>query len=147
LGKIGWIRDAWRHAGYASGLMSIGTRLSTPVTDGERLYIATGCSSFWCFDLEGKVIWGVATKTAASECANAKSPLIYKNLFISDIAIPYGFSTRTPGNLVQRPDKDPQYFRAGGDPVGDQDLLLPCRLKVLTPSLYGYRWPADPIKG
>jgi hypothetical protein len=127
LGKIGWERDAWRHAGYASGLMSIGHAYPTPVTDGERLFIATGCSTFWCFDADGKVVWSVATKTASRECMNAKSPLIYKHLFISDIGNTLRFFDKNTGKILfTAPVKAHSISGPVVIRVGDQDLLLPC---------------------
>jgi len=149
LSKIGWVRDAWRHAGYASGLMSIGHAYPTPVTDGERLYIATGCSTFWCFDLEGKVIWGLATKTAACECANAKSPLLYKNLFISDVGSTLRFFDKNTGKIVfSAPLKTHSISGPVVIRVGDQDLLLPCPPEGV--DAFAYRLPDGqqiPIKG
>jgi len=149
LGKIGWARDAWRHAGYASGLMCIGHVYPTPVTDGERLYIATGCSSFWCFDLEGKLIWGVATKTAACECMNAKSPLLYKNLFISDIGNTLRFFDKNTGKILfSAPIKTHSISGPVVIRVGDQDLLLPCPPEGA--DAFAYRLPDGqqiPMKG
>ena len=102
LNKIGWYQESWRHAGYASGLMCIGHAFPTPVTDGERLYIATGCNSFWCFDTEGKVIWSALPSEHAwyDFCLNAKSPLIYKNLLISDIGQTLRFFDKNTGKIL-----------------------------------------------
>ena len=150
LNQIGWTHEAWRHAGYASGLMSIGHAYPTPVTDGERIYIATGCSSFWCFDLEGKMVWGVATKEPRhTECMNAKSPLLYKNLFISDIGYALRFFDKNTGKILfSAPVKVHSISGPVVIRVGDQDLLLPCPPEGADG--FAYRLPDGqqiPIKG
>lgn len=151
LNKIGWYHDNWRHAGYASGLMSIGHAFPTPVTDGERLYIATGCNSFWCFDTEGKVVWSaLASEHAANEfCVKAKSPLIYKNLFISDIGQTLRFFNKNTGKIVfSAPVKAHSISIPVVIRVGDQDLLLPCPPEGV--DAFAYRLPDGqqiPMKG
>ena len=130
LGKIGWFRDFWKSAGYASGLMCIGHAYPTPVTDGEHIYVVTACNTFWCFDAEGKKVWSAFPpdpKAAGCGCLTAKSPLIYKNLFISDIGNTLRFFDKNTGKILfTAPVKAHSICSPVVIRVGDQDLLLPC---------------------
>jgi outer membrane protein assembly factor BamB len=98
--KGGLYFDVW----HLGGLHRIGYGFPTPVSDGQRVYVATGLHSFACYDLDGNLIWQARSVGQGSSqagyggddfCKNARSPLIYKNLFISDV-----------GNLVRAFDKD-----------------------------------------
>jgi len=102
LAKIGWRAESWHTAGYASGLDCIGYTFPTPVTDGERIYIATGYDTFWCFDLDGKMIWGTPSpgSTVGDFCPRGKSPILYKNLMISDLGDRIRFIDKTNGKVL-----------------------------------------------
>jgi outer membrane protein assembly factor BamB len=98
--KGGLYFDVW----HLGGLHRIGYGFPTPVSDGQRIYVATGLHSFACYDLDGKLVWQARSVGQGSSqagyggddfCKNARSPLIYKNLLISDV-----------GNLVRAFDKD-----------------------------------------
>ena len=49
------------------------TASSTPVTDGERLYVFFGKSGVYCFDLDGKAIWR-RRASARESTAGARPP-------------------------------------------------------------------------
>ncbi len=88
LEKVGCYYEAWRHTlGLGNGVGNVGHAYPTPVTDGQRLYIATGFDTFWCLDFTGRVVWSkfVPGNHAGDFCSRAKSPLLYKDLFLSDI--------------------------------------------------------------
>ena len=98
--KGGLYFDVW----HLGGLGRIGYAYPTPVTDGGRVYVATGLHSFACYDLDGKLIWKARSVGQGSSqagyggddfCKNARSPLLHGNLFISDV-----------GNLVRAFDKE-----------------------------------------
>ena len=61
--------------GYAS---------STPVSDGERVYVFFGKSGALAFDLEGKQLWQteVGKESSRMRWGSAASPVLYKNLVI-----------------------------------------------------------------
>ncbi len=128
--KGGLYFDVW----HLGGLHRIGYAYPTPVTDGERVYVATGLHSFACYDLDGNLVWKARSVGQGSSqagyggddfCKNARSPLLYKNLFISDV-----------GNLVRAFDKQTgqllwSHKHTGHEivspvvmTVGGQDLLL-----------------------
>jgi outer membrane protein assembly factor BamB len=97
--RAGLYFDVW----HLGGMGRIGYAYPTPVTDGERVYVGTGMHGFACFDLEGHAVWqrrvlGQGSSNAGyggdDFCKNARSPLLYGNLFISDV-----------GNLVRAFEK------------------------------------------
>jgi uncharacterized Ntn-hydrolase superfamily protein len=68
--------------GYAS---------STPISDGERLYVVFGKSGVYCFDLDGKELWHVSVgKNVHGNWGSGASPILYKNLLIVNASIESG---------------------------------------------------------
>jgi outer membrane protein assembly factor BamB len=72
-----------REHGYAS---------STPVTDGERVYVFFGKSGVLAFDLNGKELWrvSVGTNTNRLGMGSAASPVLYKDVLIVNASIESG---------------------------------------------------------
>jgi len=66
-----------RH-GYAS---------STPVTDGEHLYIFFGKSGVYCLDLDGNQKWRQDVGDGTRGWGSSNSPVLYKNLLIVNASI------------------------------------------------------------
>jgi hypothetical protein len=93
-GKVLWTKEfepllpEHKYAGEGS---YHGYSSSTPVIDGERLYVFFGKSGVYCFDLDGKQLWheSVGTKMHGSWGSGA-SPLLYKNLLIVNASIESG---------------------------------------------------------
>jgi outer membrane protein assembly factor BamB len=99
MNRHGLYFDVW----HLSGMARIGYGYPAPVSDGDRVYVATGIHGFWCFDMDGNVLWqnlvlGQGSSNAGyggdDFCKNARSPLIYKDLLLSDV-----------GNLVRAFDR------------------------------------------
>jgi hypothetical protein len=90
--KYGLILDGWWKNGV--GLYCVGSAYPTPCSDGQNLYVVTGLQSFWCLDLDGNVKWLKAdpfnlwwnTWGGNDFCKCARSPLIYGDLLVSDVA-------------------------------------------------------------
>jgi outer membrane protein assembly factor BamB len=72
-----------REHGYAS---------STPVTDGERVYVFFGKSGVLAYDLSGKELWRVSVGTNRNQMGmgSAASPVLYKDVLIVNAAIESG---------------------------------------------------------
>ncbi len=69
-----------REHGYAT---------STPVTDGERVYVFFGKSGVVAFDLSGKELWrvSVGTNTNRMGMGTGSSPALYKDVLIVNASI------------------------------------------------------------
>jgi hypothetical protein len=75
----------------------VGESFATPTSDGESVYVATAQGGFFCFALNGQLKWMKHHPGIAGEyCRNGRSPLIYKDLLLSDItAMIRGIDRRT----------------------------------------------------
>lgn len=146
LEKIGWLPEIWHTPDYASGTMVVGYAFPTPATDGKRLYVATGLDTFWCFDPDGKQIWGMharSQKYTGDFCNRARSPLLYKNLFISDLGNFLRFIDVATGALIFSCELSERGGCTIASPVviriGTQDFLLCC--KTDSSGLRAFRLP------
>lgn len=65
-----------------------GYSTSTPVCDGERIYVFFGKTGVLAFDLEGKQHWktNVGTGSAMNNWGSGASPVLYENLVIVNAA-------------------------------------------------------------
>jgi outer membrane protein assembly factor BamB len=70
------------------GLSDHGYTSSTPVSDGENIYVFFGKSGVLAFDLKGNQLWetSVGTGSAPRSCGSAARPLLYKNMVIINAA-------------------------------------------------------------
>lgn len=75
--------EAWHH-GCGLGTDCIGLAYATPVSDGESVYVTTAFSGAACYDLAGNLKWVAFVPTTGKTEAYARSPLIYRDLLISD---------------------------------------------------------------
>jgi outer membrane protein assembly factor BamB len=86
-GKILWqssVKGADNEDSYRGQLQGHGYATSTPVTDGERVYVFFGKSGVLAFDLNGKQLWqkNVGTGSARMGWGQGSSLILYKNLVI-----------------------------------------------------------------
>lgn len=70
-----------REHGYAS---------STPVTDGERVYVFFGKTGVLAFDMDGKQLWQTSVGTDTDKWGSASSPIVCQDLVIVNAAIESG---------------------------------------------------------
>lgn len=73
---------------YRGYLTEHGYASSTPVSDGEAVYVFFGKSGVLAFDMEGKKLWqqSVGTESDIRGWGSAASPVLYKNLVIVNAA-------------------------------------------------------------
>ena len=64
-----------------------GYAASTPITDGEKLYVFFGKSGVFCFDLDGKQLWHELVGKGISGWGSGASPIFYKNLLIVNASV------------------------------------------------------------
>lgn len=60
---------------------------STPITDGQRLYVFFGKSGVFCFDLDGTQLWHVLVGKGLSGWGSGASPMFYKELLIVNASV------------------------------------------------------------
>src|SRR5262249_45400 len=63
---------------------------STPVTDGERVYVFFGKSGVFAFDFKGKELWKANVGTGTEGWGSATSPVLYKDLVIVNAGVECG---------------------------------------------------------
>jgi outer membrane protein assembly factor BamB len=128
--------------GYAS---------STPVTDGQRVYVFFGKSGVFAFDFAGKQLWQQDVGTGTHGWGSASSPLLYKDLVIVNAGV-------ESGSLVAFRKKDgkkewtcPGIRQAWCSPVlvevdgGKQELVIRVTRSILgiDPSTGKQLWHCD----
>ena len=64
-----------------------GYAASTPITDGQRLYVFFGKSGVYCFDLNGKQLWRTSVGKNTNGWGSGASPILYKNLLIVNASV------------------------------------------------------------
>jgi outer membrane protein assembly factor BamB len=114
--------------GYAS---------STPVTDGERVYVFFGKSGVHAFDFKGNELWQKSVGTRTDGWGSGSSPVLYKDLVIVNAGV-------ESGSVVALDKRDgTQKWKAGGtgrtwnSPVlvdakgGKQELVVRGRQSLL----------------
>ncbi len=91
-GKVLWTKDfqpLFPESAYGPGgnESQHGYSSSTPVSDGERLYVFFGKSGVYCLDLEGNDIWQASVGNLTNGWGSANSPLLFKDLVIVNASI------------------------------------------------------------
>lgn len=73
---------------YSGYLTEHGYASSTPVTDGQRVYVFFGKTGALAFDFAGKELWkvNVGKESSSRRWGSAASPVLYKNLVIINAA-------------------------------------------------------------
>jgi outer membrane protein assembly factor BamB len=79
-GKEAFSLETWRSGHVGKNDWCVGHMYATPVTDGKRIYSCTAFGGFFCFDLDGKLIWCRASIGQLGEyCRNGRSPILWKD--------------------------------------------------------------------
>ena len=64
-----------------------GYAASTPIIDGDRLYVFFGKSGVFCFDLAGHEIWHALVGKNTSGWGSGASPILYKDFLIVNASV------------------------------------------------------------
>jgi outer membrane protein assembly factor BamB len=75
---------------YRTQVTQHGYTTSTPITDGERVYVYYGRSGAYAFDLNGKELWHADTGKMLNNFGSGASPILYRNLLIVNATIERG---------------------------------------------------------
>jgi outer membrane protein assembly factor BamB len=93
----------WYHE-CGMGTHCVGQTFSAPVSDGRFIYVATGLHSYASFDFDGNLRWiksirGDGCQGGNDYCKNARQPLLYHGLLISDAGALVRAMDSTTGEL------------------------------------------------
>jgi outer membrane protein assembly factor BamB len=156
-GKVLWTKEfepllpehQYRGEGSYHGYAS-----STPVTDGERLYVFFGKSGMYCFDLDGKPLWHVSVgQRINASWGSAASPVLYKNLLLVNASIESEAVVALDKKTGKEVWRTPDIKRAWDTPVlvplpgGEVELVISIenRLLGLDPDTGKKLWHANGI--
>lgn len=67
-----------------------GYAASTPVSDGERLYVFLGKSGVFCFDLDGELLWQTSVGDRTNRWGSGASPVLYGDLLLVNASVESG---------------------------------------------------------
>jgi outer membrane protein assembly factor BamB len=140
-------------------LMSHGYASSTPVTDGEYVYVQFGKAGVLAFDMQGNQLWqaDIGSGSAQMGWGSAASPVIYKSMVIlnagaeSDAVIALDRSTgkevwKAPSDGLNGCWATPILVDIGN---GNYDLVLnaPFEIWGFNPDTGKLRWYCEGIQG
>ncbi len=92
-GKILWTRDvpaALKEISFKGYQALHGYASSTPVSDGQRVFVFFGKSGVLAFDLDGKQLWHKSAGTGTNSWGSGTSPILYKDLVIVNASVESG---------------------------------------------------------
>jgi outer membrane protein assembly factor BamB len=120
-----------------------GYAASTPVTDGERLYVFFGKSGVYCFDLDGRDVWHASVGEGTHGWGSGTSPVLFGKLLIINASVESGSLValdKLTGKEVWRAD--------GIRSSWNTPLLVPIdKPKELVVSIEGRLLGVDPNNG
>src|SRR5262249_12281563 len=94
-----------------------GYAASTPITDGERLYVFFGKSGVFCFDLDGKQLWYGSLGKGQNGWGPGASPMSSTNLLIVNASVESGSRIALDKMTGKEVWKAPKVGSAWGTPV------------------------------
>jgi hypothetical protein len=146
-GKILWRKDVpaeLPEVPYGGYVANHGYASSTPVSDGERVYVFFGKTGVFAFDLDGKQLWRHSVGTKKHNWGSGSSPILHKDLLIVNAAV-------ESGSLVALSKKDgsPVWAAEGMEYSWTTPLLvkLPSGKQEVVVSIYDQVLAYDPDKG
>lgn len=125
LKKSGLMGETWREGG-ALGVACVGHAYATPVSDGQQIFVATAFGGFFAFAPDGTPKWVKYYPGKMGEyCRNGRSPLLYRNLLISDItALARAMDIETGDLKWSAPVGEETICTPVIVTIGGQDILL-----------------------
>ncbi len=92
-GKLLWRRDVdavQPEQDYDAQLRLHGYATSTPMSDGNKVYVFFGMTGVLAFNLDGKQLWQTSVGKSKRSYGSAASPILYKDLVIVNANIESG---------------------------------------------------------
>jgi outer membrane protein assembly factor BamB len=132
-----------------------GYAASTPITDGEKLYVFFGKSGVFCFDLNGKQLWHVFVGKGTNGWGSGASPIFYKNLLVINASVESNALIALEKASGKEAWRAPKIGSAWGTPVlvttpeKNQELVLSMQGRVagFDPDTGKELWSAEGHKG
>jgi outer membrane protein assembly factor BamB len=146
-GKVIWSKEfepTLPEHKYAGEGAYQGYAASTPVTDGERLYVFFGKSGVFCFDLDGKQLWHVLVGKGINRWGSGASPMFYKELLIVNASVESGALIALEKASGKEAWRAPKVGSAWGTPVL---VTTPEKKQELALSMQGRVAGFDPDTG
>jgi outer membrane protein assembly factor BamB len=119
-GKTLWAKEfepALPEHKYAGEGSYHGYAASTPVIDGDRLYVFLGKSGVYCFDMEGKEIWHVFVGKNTNGWGSGASPILYKDTVIVNASVECGALAALEKSTGKEVWKSPGISSAWNTPI------------------------------
>lgn len=117
---------------------------STPITDGQHLYVFFGKSGVYCFDLNGKEIWHTLVGKGINGWGSGASPMFYKDFLIINASIESNALIALDKKTGKEVWKAPKINSAWGTPVL---VETPAKQQELVLSVQGRVAGFDPETG
>ena len=86
-GRVLWQKDVPPKLPESERVRDHGYAASTPVTDGERLYVFFGRTGVLAFDLSGNLQWQTEVGTKTHGWGSGTSPVLYQGLVIVNASV------------------------------------------------------------
>ena len=121
-----------------------GYAASTPIIEGERLYVFFGKSGVFCFDLDGKEIWHALVGKNINGWGSGTSPILYKDLLIVNASVESGALVALNKNDGKELWRTPGIGSAWNTPVL---VMTPDKKQELVVSVQNWIVAVDPESG
>jgi outer membrane protein assembly factor BamB len=113
-----------------------GYAASTPLVDGDRLYVFFGKSGVYCFDLDGNEIWHEHVGKNTNGWGSGTSPTVYKNLLIVNASVECGALVALEKTTGKEKWKTPRISAAWNTPIlvaaeKSQELVVSVQDRVI----------------
>src|SRR5262249_5302556 len=121
-----------------------GYAASTPIIEGERLYVFFGKTGVYCFDLDGKELWHSVVGKNINGWGSGASPILYKSFLIVNASVESGALValdKTTGKEVWR---SPGISSAWNTPI---IVATPAKTQELVVSIQNWVVGIDPENG
>jgi outer membrane protein assembly factor BamB len=129
-----------------------GYAASTPLVEGERLYVFFGKSGVYCFDLDGKEIWHSLVGKNLNGWGSGASPIVWKDLLIVNASVESGALVALNKETGKEVWRTPGIRSAWNTPVlvktdSGEELVISVqdRLLGVDPQTGKERWRAEGV--
>ena len=146
-GKIIWSKEfepILPEHKYAGEGAYQGYAASTPITDGQKLYVFFGKTGVFCFDLDGKQLWHALVGKGLNGWGSGASPMLYKNMLIINASVESGSMYALDKDTGKEIWKAPKIGSSWGTPV---IVTTPEKTQELVLSVQGRVAGFDPDTG